>query len=125
MGEEDGVEILDQEGCRSLWEMLQGPVRNIVWSRSLADFETPDGFLNLFRVDYLLFAGRGHEVRPQRHFNYLNNYQDRRIGHRLKLSLQIVGKGLGFLRVSESDSPGVTRGRESRNSHHPFGHPPQ
>jgi hypothetical protein len=28
------------------------------WSRSLADLETPDGFLNLFRVGYLVFAGR-------------------------------------------------------------------
>jgi len=47
MGEEDRVEDLDQEGYRSLWEMLQGPVRDIVHSRSLADLETPDGFLNL------------------------------------------------------------------------------
>jgi len=46
MGEEDRVEILGQEGNRSLWEMLQGPVRNTVRARSLADLETPDDFLN-------------------------------------------------------------------------------
>ena len=37
----------------------------------------------------------------------LNNCRDRRIGHRLKLSLQIVYKGSGLLRVWESDSPWV------------------
>jgi hypothetical protein len=62
MGEEDVVEYLDQKGYRSLWEMLQGPVRNIVRARSLADLETPDGFLNLFRGGPLGFAGRGQEV---------------------------------------------------------------
>jgi len=50
MGEEDRVENLDQEGYRSLWEMLQGPVRDTVRARSLAGFETPDGFLNILRV---------------------------------------------------------------------------
>jgi hypothetical protein len=35
---------------RSLWEMLQGPVRETVQSRRLADLEIPDGFLNLIRV---------------------------------------------------------------------------
>ena len=50
MGEEDRVENLDQEGYRSLWEMLQGPVRDTVRTRSLADLETPDGVLNLLRV---------------------------------------------------------------------------
>jgi hypothetical protein len=49
MGEEDCVENLGQEGYRSLWEMLQGLVRDTVRARSLADFETPDGFLNLIR----------------------------------------------------------------------------
>jgi len=50
MGERDRVENLDQEGYRSLWRMLQGPVRDTVRARSLADFETIGGFLNLFRV---------------------------------------------------------------------------
>ena len=36
------------------------------------------------------------------------------IGHRLKLSLQTVSKGFGFLRVWESDSPrGDQGGRRS------------
>ena len=50
MGEEDRVENLDQVGYRSLWEMLQGPVRESVRARSLADLETPDDFLKLERV---------------------------------------------------------------------------
>jgi len=49
MDEEDRVENLDQEGYRSLWEILQGPVRDTVRARSLADLETPDGFLKLLR----------------------------------------------------------------------------
>jgi len=47
MNQEDNVENLDQEVYRSLWEMLQGPVRR---ARSFDDFETPVGFLNLLRV---------------------------------------------------------------------------
>jgi hypothetical protein len=43
MGEEDRVENLDQEGYRSLLEMLQSPVRDTVRARSLADPETHDG----------------------------------------------------------------------------------
>ena len=50
MGEEDHVENLDQEGYRSLAKMLQGPIQDTVWARSLDDFETPNGFLNLVRV---------------------------------------------------------------------------
>ena len=50
MGEEDCVKNQDQEGYRLLWEMLQGPVQNTIQARSLADPETPDGFLNLLRV---------------------------------------------------------------------------
>ena len=50
MGEENRIENLDQEGYRSLGKMLQGPVRDTVWARSLADPKTPDGFLNLVRV---------------------------------------------------------------------------
>jgi hypothetical protein len=50
MGEEDCIEDVDQEGYRSLGKMLQGSVRYIVWASSLADLETPDGFVNLIRV---------------------------------------------------------------------------
>jgi hypothetical protein len=45
--------------------------------------------------------------------------------NRLELSLQTVSKCLRHLRVGESDSPGVTRGRGSRDSYHLLGHPPQ
>jgi len=105
MSKEDRFENQDLELYRSLWEVLQIPVRGTVRARSLADPETADGFLNLLRVGLLGFAVTGHEVRSQRHVNNLNNCRDRRIGHRLKLSLQILGKGFGFLRVCESDSP--------------------
>jgi len=50
MGEEDRNDDQDQEGYRSLWEMLQRPVQDTVRARSLADLETPDGFLNLLRI---------------------------------------------------------------------------
>ena len=49
MGEEDSVKNQDQEEYRSLWEMLQSPVRDTVRARSLADLGTPDGFVNLVR----------------------------------------------------------------------------
>ena len=49
MDEEDCIEEQDKEGYRSLWEMLQSPVRDTVRARSLAGLETPDGFLHLFR----------------------------------------------------------------------------
>ena len=50
MGAENRIEDLGQEGHRSLGKMLQGPVRDTVRARSLADLETPNGFVNLFRV---------------------------------------------------------------------------
>jgi len=53
MGEEDSVKNQDQEGYRSLCEMLKSPVRDTVRARSLADLQTPDGFLTLLRVGYL------------------------------------------------------------------------
>jgi len=62
MGVEDRIEDQDQEGYSSLWEMLQGPVRDTVRAGSLADLETPNGFLNLLRVGLLGFAVRGDEV---------------------------------------------------------------
>jgi hypothetical protein len=46
MGEEERIENLDKKGYRSVWEILQGPVR----ARSLADLGTPDDVLNLLRV---------------------------------------------------------------------------
>jgi hypothetical protein len=50
MGEEDRIENLDKKGYRWLWEILQGPFRDTVRARSLADLETPHGFLNLLGV---------------------------------------------------------------------------
>jgi hypothetical protein len=47
--EEDSVKNQDHDGYCSLWEMLQGPVWDTVRARSLADLETPDGFLNFLR----------------------------------------------------------------------------
>jgi len=51
MSEENHIENLGNEGNRSLGKMLQGPVQDTVWAQSLADVETPDGFVNLVRVD--------------------------------------------------------------------------
>jgi hypothetical protein len=50
MGEKNCFEDPDQEGYRFLGKMLQGSVRYVVWAMSLADLETPDGFVNLVRV---------------------------------------------------------------------------
>jgi hypothetical protein len=50
MDEEDSVINQDQERYSSVWEMLQSPVLYTVRARSLADLDTPDGFLNLLRV---------------------------------------------------------------------------
>jgi hypothetical protein len=56
--EEDSVVNLDQEEYRSLRMMLQCSVWYTVWARSLADLETPNGFVNLVRVVNLgLLAG--------------------------------------------------------------------
>jgi hypothetical protein len=49
MCEEDSVKNQDQESHRVPWEMLQSLVRDAVRARSLADPETPDGFLDLLR----------------------------------------------------------------------------
>ena len=111
MSEEDRFENQDEEGHRSLWAMLQGPVRGSVRTWSLAEFQTLDGFLNLLRVGKLGFAYRGQEVRPQSDVNNLNNCRDRRIGYRLKLSLQIVGRASAFSESEEAIPPGVTRGK--------------
>jgi hypothetical protein len=99
MGEENFFEDPDQEGYLSLGKMLQGSFWYTVWTRSLANLETPDGFVNLVKVVLLMFADSRLKVRPQCHVNHLNNCRDRKVGHRLKLSLQSVGEGFKFLRV--------------------------
>jgi hypothetical protein len=91
------VKDLGKEGYRPLGKLLQDPVRYTITTRSLADIETPGDVLNLVRVGQLGFAGRTHKVRPQHHINHLNKCWGRRISHRLKLSLQTVGEGFGFL----------------------------
>jgi len=50
MGQENRIEDQDQEKFRSLWVILQEPVRDTFGDRTFADLETPDGFLNLPRV---------------------------------------------------------------------------
>ena len=50
MGKENSVKNNDQEGYRSLWEMLKYPVRDTFSSRTLAELQTPDGYLNLLSV---------------------------------------------------------------------------
>jgi hypothetical protein len=77
---------------------------------SLADLETPDGIVNLVRVGQLMFAGRRLKVGFQLHFNRVNNIRIQMIGHRLKLILQNVSKGFGFLRSETSNQPGMTTG---------------
>jgi hypothetical protein len=99
MGEENRIEDLGQERYRLLEKIHESPVLYTIWARSLADLETIDGLLNLVRFGKPGFAGRGQEVRSHRHVNNFNNCRYQRIGHRLKLSLQCVGKGFGFLTV--------------------------
>ena len=47
MGAENNVGDTGEEGNRSLGKMFQYLVRYTVRARSLADLETPDGFVNL------------------------------------------------------------------------------
>jgi hypothetical protein len=49
MGAENRVEDTGEEGNRSLGKVLQCSFRYNVRARSLADLETPDGFVNLVR----------------------------------------------------------------------------
>jgi len=49
MGAENRVENTGEEGNCSLVKMLQCPVPYTVEAPSLADFETPDGFVKLVR----------------------------------------------------------------------------
>jgi hypothetical protein len=50
MREEDGVENQNNKGHRSLWEMLEGPVRDIVWAEGLPELEIPDGLPDFLRI---------------------------------------------------------------------------
>jgi len=50
MGAENRVENTDEEGNCSFGKMLQCPLRCNVRAQSLADHETPAGFVNLLRV---------------------------------------------------------------------------
>jgi hypothetical protein len=63
--------------------------------------------------------------RSQRHVNHLNNIRDRGNGHRIKLSLQTIGKGSVFSDSERAILPGWPGRRWSGNSHHPFVNPPQ
>ena len=49
MSSENRVEDTGEEGNRSLGKVLQRPIRYTVRARSLADLETPDGFVILVR----------------------------------------------------------------------------
>jgi hypothetical protein len=49
MGAKNRVQDMGEEGKRSFGKMLQCPVQYTVRSRSLADLETPDGFVNFVR----------------------------------------------------------------------------
>jgi len=49
MGVENRIEDLGQEGNLSLGKMLEGPVRDTFRTRSLAELETPDCFVNIVR----------------------------------------------------------------------------
>jgi hypothetical protein len=40
MVEEDRIEYLDKKGHRSPWEILQGPIRDSIRARILADLST-------------------------------------------------------------------------------------
>jgi hypothetical protein len=71
MGAEDRIEVLNKE-CRPTGKMLQGPGRDTVRARRIAQLEAPDGFLNLVWVGQLSFAGRGLEIRLQGHVNQLD-----------------------------------------------------
>jgi hypothetical protein len=41
---------MGEDGDCSLGKMLQCPVRDTVWASILADFEIPNGYVNLVRV---------------------------------------------------------------------------
>ena len=49
VGAENRVEDTGEVGNRSLGKMLQCPVLDTVWARSLAELEISDGFAKLVR----------------------------------------------------------------------------
>jgi hypothetical protein len=77
MGAEVRVEDKDKKVDRTLRKMLQGPVRDTVRARGLAQFIAPDGFFNLFGAGQLRLAGRGLEIRLQCDVDQLNNGRNR------------------------------------------------
>jgi len=44
---ENRVEYIGEEGNRSLWKVIQFPIRDNVRAWSLIDLETLDGFVNI------------------------------------------------------------------------------
>jgi len=50
MCEEDGFKNQNQEGYRSLWEMLQSPVQKTLRGRGLDDLQITNSSLNVLRV---------------------------------------------------------------------------
>ena len=107
MGVENRIEDLGREGDHSLGKMLQGPLWATLLAPKTAHLESPDDLVNIEGFGQLRYAGRSQKVRPQRHDNNLNNCRDRMIGHRVKLSLQNLGKVFAFF--TESVSTSVTR----------------
>jgi len=99
VGAEDSVKDSYKEVDRALREMLQSPVRDTVRAWSLAEFEAPDGLVNLFGAGQLGFAGRGLDIRLQRSVDHFNNSRDRMNGNRLELNFQTVSNCLGLFRV--------------------------
>ena len=53
--------------------MLQRPVLDTVWGRSLDVPKTNDSFLKLVRIDKIGFTGGGQELRPRGHVIRLSN----------------------------------------------------
>jgi hypothetical protein len=53
MGAEDRVEDVDKKENRPHGKMLQGPIRDAVGARSLADLKAPKSCLNLVRCGSL------------------------------------------------------------------------
>jgi hypothetical protein len=56
------------------------------------------------------FASRGNEVGPQGLLNLLNNFQLRKVGYRLNMSLQTIDQVFRFLGVREDVNLRLTRG---------------
>jgi hypothetical protein len=59
-----------------------------------------------------VFADRRHDIGPQPHVNRLNKCWERRIGHRLQLSLHMVDKASTLSESERAIPPGVTMGED-------------